>query len=124
MEAWLEAHALKAVPRPAPAPPVTEVAASEPAPAPGSDLGARRTRNAEWLRRQLRDIAATLGARDLDRLLTFAEFVKARRVARSYSQRQESGLEEGEGSSLPPSAPPSSPVPGEVHESAQKTLIS
>jgi hypothetical protein len=125
MEAWLEAHALKAVPRPAPAtPPVAEVSASEPAPPPGSELGARRTRNAEWLRRQLRDIAATLGARDLDRLLTFAEFVKARRVARSYSQRHESGIEEGEGSSLAPSGPPSSPAPADEQPNAQKTLIS
>jgi hypothetical protein len=132
MEAWLEAHALKAVPRPTPPPPAPEAAAPEPAPAPGSELGARRTRNAEWLRRQLRDIAATLGARDLDRLLTFAEFVKARRVARSYSQRHESGLEEeGDSPSLSPSGPPSSPPPDDVHTSApapntsvQKTLIS
>jgi hypothetical protein len=124
MEAWLEAHALKAVPRPAPAPPAVEAAASEAAPAPSGELGARRTRNAEWLRRQLRDIAATLGARDLDRLLTFAEFVKARRVARSYSQRHEAGLEEGERSSLSPSGPPSGPPDEDAHPSVQKTLIS
>jgi hypothetical protein len=124
MEAWLEAHALKAVPRPAPAPPAPETAASEPAPAPGDQLGARRTRNAEWLRRQLRDIAATLGARDLDRLLTFAEFVKARRVARSYSQRHETGPDEAEARpSVPPAAPPGAP-PEDGHGSAQKTLPS
>jgi len=103
MEAWLEAHALKAIPRPAPAPPAPEALASEPAPAPADQLGARRTRNAEWLRRQLRDIAATLGARDLDRLLTFAEFVKARRVARNYTQRHDAAADDGEGSSLAPS---------------------
>jgi uncharacterized protein UPF0158 len=92
MEAWLEAHALRAVPRaPAATLPVAELA-PEAAPAVVPDaLGARRTRNAEWLRRQIRDLAATLGARDLDRVLTFAEFVKARRVARSYSQRHEPG---------------------------------
>jgi hypothetical protein len=124
MEAWLEAHALKAVPRPAPAAPVPEATASEPAPAPGDPLGARRTRNAEWLRRQLRDIAATLGARDLDRLLTFAEFVKARRVARSYSQRHEAGADDAEGRpSVPPSTPASAP-PEDGHGSAQKTLPS
>src|SRR5690606_478944 len=122
MEAWLEAHALKAVPRPVPAPPAAEPGASESsAPSPGDQLGARRTRNAEWLRRQLRDIAATLGARDLDRLLTFAEFVKARRAARSYSQRHESD-DEGRPSASP-SAPSAAP-PEDAHASAQKTLPS
>jgi hypothetical protein len=127
MEAWLEAHALSAVPRPAPAPVVPEVAASEPAPAPADQLGARRTRNAEWLRRQLRDIAATLGARDLDRLLTFAEFVKARRVARSYSQRHDVVGDEGEGQPSSPSPSPASPSsapPEDLHANAQKTLPS
>jgi hypothetical protein len=88
MEAWLEAHALQAVPRVAPAPPALDTPSEPPSVSQG-DLGARRTRNAEWLRRQLRDIAASLGARDLDRGLTCAEFVKARRVARGYSQRHE-----------------------------------
>jgi hypothetical protein len=92
MEAWLEAHSLSAVPRPAP-PPAPE-SPSEPAPPSQAELGGRRTRNAEWLRRQLRDVATTLGARDLDRVLTFAEFVKARRVARNYSQRHESAAGE------------------------------
>jgi hypothetical protein len=128
MEAWLEAHALKAVPRPTPAPPVAEAVVSEPAPAPGDQLGARRTRNAEWLRRQLRDIAATLGARDLDRLLTFAEFVKARRVARSYSQRHEAGADEGEDRPSVPagasSVAPSGPPPEDAHGSSPKTLPS
>jgi hypothetical protein len=116
------------VPRPAPAPAAPEAAASEPAPAPGDQLAARRTRNAEWLRRQLRDIAATLGARDLDRLLTFAEFVKARRVARSYSQRHDAGADDAEGQpSVPPGVPsavPSGAPPDDGHGSAQKTLPS
>jgi Uncharacterised protein family (UPF0158) len=126
MEAWLEAHALEAIARPAPAPPAVEPSASEPPPASVDPLGARRTRNAEWLRRQLRDIAATLGARDLDRLLTFAEFVKARRVARSYSQRHEPGSDEGEGiPSLPGSAPPSAPASDDgVHARVEKSLSS
>jgi hypothetical protein len=88
MEAWLEAHALEAVPRVAAAPPPIDTPSEPPSVSQG-DLAARRTRNAEWLRRQLRDVAASLGARDLDRVLTFAEFVKARRVARGYSQRHE-----------------------------------
>jgi hypothetical protein len=108
MEAWLEAHALRAVARVAAPPPVVD-APSEPAPPPSQDpLAARRTRNAEWLRRQIRDLVGTLGARDLDRVLTFAEFVKARRVARNYSQRHESlpGLDdEAETHSAPEKAP-------------------
>ena len=85
---------------------------------PADQLGARRTRNAEWLRRQLRDIAATLGARDLDRLLTFAEFVKARRVARSYSQRHDAGDEGGQNADEPPASAASETL------AAQKTLPS
>jgi Uncharacterised protein family (UPF0158) len=126
MEAWLEAHALKAVPRPAPAPPAPDVVGAEPSAPPPDQLGARRTRNAEWLRRQLRDIAATLGARDLDRLLTFAEFVKARRVARSYSQRHEAGNAdegEGEGEGITGGTEPPASVPPEPL-AAQKTLPS
>jgi hypothetical protein len=131
MEAWLEAHALRAVPRaPTPTAPTVDAPAEPPPPAVPDALGARRTRNAEWLRRQIRDLAATLGARDLDRVLTFAEFVKARRVARSYSQRHEAGPLAGDdedapanesgasasgrpgASDHPESAPPSS---GDVH---------
>ena len=76
------------------------------------------------LRRQLRDLAATLGARDLDRLLTFAEFVKARRVARSYTQRHDASADEAEARPSVPSAPPSGAPAEEVHASAHKTLPS
>lgn len=130
MEAWLEAHALRAVPRvapSAPAPPKDQ--ASEPPPVSQDQLGGRRTRNAEWLRRQLKDVATTLGARDLDRVLTFAEFVKARRVARGYSQRNEAASgddESGEEGARPlgsSSAPPSS-APEDGRSGAEKTLPS
>jgi hypothetical protein len=126
MEAWLEAHALRAVPRAAVVAPVVE-AAPEPAPPSQDPLGARRARNAEWLRRQLRDVAATLGARDLDRLLTFAEFVKARRVARSYSQRHDSltGEEDDARASSPPPSPSVAPSsPPEDSRALGKTLSS
>ncbi len=99
MTAWLDAHALRPVPR-------TSVSAtvnsdSEAAPLSQDQLSGRRSRNAEWLRKSLGEIASTLGARDLDRILTFAEFVKARRVTRSYAQRQEpnSDVESSAGSS-------------------------
>src|SRR6185295_18060516 len=92
------------------------VSSSEPPPVSQDQLGGRRTRNAEWLRRQLKDVATTLGARDLDRVLTFAEFVKARRVSRGYAQRHDAGSGEDDApdeagralrsSSAPPSSAP------------------
>src|SRR5450755_2706941 len=79
MEAWLSAHAIKAIARPAwsDAPPAPE---SEVAPdsalgaddAPKSQSG-RRTRHAEALRQHLKDLAESLGPRDLDMVAGFAE---------------------------------------------------
>jgi hypothetical protein len=130
MEAWLEAHALHAVPRPAAASVApTKEQASEPPPVSQDQLGGRRTRNAEWLRRQLKDVATTLGARDLDRVLTFAEFVKARRVARGYSQRHEPGAGDEDAPDADShdarnsSAPPSSTAEG-GRAGSEKTLPS
>jgi Uncharacterised protein family (UPF0158) len=132
MEAWLEAHALRAVARvvpSVPAPPKDKEQASEPPPMSQDQLGGRRTRNAEWLRRQLKDVATTLGARDLDRVLTFAEFVKARRVARGYAQRHESGSGEEDGSeegsrALRSSSAPPSSASEDGRSGVEKTLPS
>lgn len=101
--AWLEAHDLAATCR---AEAVSQTAApdSEPGPHSQSQFSGRRSRNAEWLRAALVEVAQNLGARDLDRVLSYAEFVKSRRVTRSYSQRQE--LEANEPS---PSEPASDP---------------
>ncbi|MCC6215136.1 MAG: hypothetical protein IT376_09720 [Polyangiaceae bacterium] len=81
MEAWMSAHALVAVPRPR--------VWTEPPPAkseaipPSQELpAARRARVLEALRRQVREIAESLGARDLEKVVAFAEFVRARRAAR------------------------------------------
>lgn len=85
MEAWLTAHALKPVPRVAP----TAEPDATPKP-PGisqEQLSGRRARGVEALRRQLRELAESLGARDLEKVVTFAEFVKARRAARNYGGR-------------------------------------
>jgi hypothetical protein len=93
MEAWLSAHALRPIARPIfpatggdrpsgpPAPPavVEEV----------DEAALRKARAADSLRRQLRDIADTLGIRDLEKITAFAEFVKARRSARAFAHRQE-----------------------------------
>src|SRR5579883_3165159 len=91
MEAWLTAHAIKATPRPqwVEGAPDSEVAPeSQAAPPSTTDLegpkstSGRRTRNAETLRAHLKDMAEALGPRDLDMLVAFAEFLKARRAAR------------------------------------------
>lgn len=84
MEAWLDAHNLRAVARAAR--PV-ELPSSPEATAPISqaDLGGRRSRSAEGLRNQLAELAESLGARDLEKVMAFAEFIKARRAARAYT---------------------------------------
>jgi Uncharacterised protein family (UPF0158) len=107
MEAWLNAHALNPVARPVwvpeippksdspedpaeaitPAIPGTTREQREEAPAPPRDI--RRGKSVETLRKNLRDIADALGPRDLDTLTAFAEFLKARRAARSFSHHYE-----------------------------------
>ena len=109
MEAWLNAHALRPVPRPtvvqeAPAeesvPPSSELRDHGP---PSSETGERRAgRSAEALRKSQRDLSENLGARDLEMVTTFAEFLKARRAARSFAHHAEmahesSGSAEGTG---------------------------
>jgi Uncharacterised protein family (UPF0158) len=92
MEAWLEAHSLRAVPRPVwptDAPPP----AGDTRPISQEQLSGRRGRSAELLRKQLAEIAETLGARDLEKVSAFAEFVRARRAARTYAHRHEPGSE-------------------------------
>jgi hypothetical protein len=114
MEAWLAAHAIQCVPRPVWAnqqpgqgPPSGSVAGALPVPAPAGERSvaidepppisqaaldgreARRGRNAETMRKNLRDVAESLGPRDLESLVSFAEFLKARRIARSYQHHLE-----------------------------------
>ena len=130
MEAWLTAHAIKAVPRPqwADGPP-SEV---EPAPeslalvggsidgkpgpassdeAPKSQSG-RRTRSAEASRQHLRETAEALGPRELETLVAFAEFLKARRAARSFAHHHEHQAEGRKLEGAPPSVSAVSSVPG------------
>jgi hypothetical protein len=120
MEAWLNAHALRAVPRPT----IVQEAPAEEAP-PSSleakDLGGppssdaregRKGRSAEALRKSLRELAEALGPRDLETVTAFAEFLKARRAARSFAHHAE--MHESGGSHEPPdsrSAPESKPSP-------------
>ena len=88
MEAWLGAHGLAPTARP-----VWPAAdALPPEPVPSQDaLLARRKSSADALRKQLRDLADTLGARDLEKVTAFAEFVKARRAARGFTHRSDGG---------------------------------
>ena len=102
MEAWLGAHAIKAISRPAwaegAAPPDSENIAEGAAEtgaddAPKSQSG-RRSRNAETLRQHLKELAELLGPRDLDTIVSFGEFLKARRAARGFAHHHEHMLQE------------------------------
>ncbi len=98
MEAWLTAHGLVAILRPVAAP-VPERAKDAP-PISQELLSGRRGRSAESLRKLLRDVAESLGARDLEKVLAFAEFVKARRVARGFVHRQDARPEDDSSENL------------------------
>ncbi len=106
MEAWLSAHAIKAVPRPTwgDGPPSVDEPSPESMPmsqplldgdAPKSQSG-RRQRNAETLRTALKELGDALGPRELDLLVAFAEFLKARRAARGFAHHHEHMLQERE----------------------------
>ena len=96
MEAWLGAHALRPVARTVWTAETPERIA-EAQPISQDQLSGRRGRSADALRKQLRELADTLGVRDLEKVMAFAEFVKARRAARSYALRHTPGENEGEG---------------------------
>ncbi|HKO48929.1 MAG TPA: UPF0158 family protein [Polyangiaceae bacterium] len=102
MEAWLTAHGLAPTARPVWPPD----APPEPVVAPEA-LVARRKSSAEALRKQLRELADTLGARDLEKVTAFAEFVKARRAARGFAHRTDGS---SSGSDSEPPVDPASEV--------------
>jgi hypothetical protein len=101
MEAWLTAHAIKPIPRPQwlepgeerESSPESVVPSSSSASLPESEGGPRsssgRRRSAEAARAHLKEIGDALGPRDLDVLVTFAEFLKARRAARGFAHHHE-----------------------------------
>jgi hypothetical protein len=92
MEAWLAAHAIKPVNRPAwadpPLEPGPEAVPESIDEGPKSSSG-RRTRNAESMRLHLKELGDVLGPRDLDMVVGFAEFLKARRAARGFAHHHE-----------------------------------
>ena len=117
MEAWLAAHAIKAVPRPVwvdvPTPPTSEATLSAPSlpeaveDAPKSQNG-RRTRNADSMRVHLKELADSLGPRDLDMVVSFGEFLRARRAARGFAHHHEHMAQERS-----PTPDPGLPLPVE-----------
>jgi hypothetical protein len=119
MEAWLAAHALKPTPRVVwPTDPPKEGREKESGVT--QEATARRTRSIDTLRKQLHDLIEALNARDLDKVIAFAEFVKARRAARGFAPRESSPDSSGTGSdagaSSEPLVPAASPVEGAVLE--------
>jgi hypothetical protein len=108
MEAWLSAHAIHTLPRPQwaeTASPDSEllpdsVASSPDTEGPKSSTSGRRTRNAEASREHLRELVEGLGPRDLDALVAFTEFLKARRAARGFAHHHEHQLQERDQSSI------------------------
>jgi len=123
MEAWLSAHALNPVARPVWVPEVAprSEAPSAPTSSPGIEqirerLGEeappppppRRGKSVETLRKNLREIADALGPRDLDTLTAFAEFLKARRAARSFSHHLQEATDVHDAASSPEDEAPAS----------------
>jgi hypothetical protein len=116
MEAWLAAHALRAIQRVA-WPSEEESQAKESPGISQVELGGRRSRGADALRKQLRELADNLGARDLEKVVAFAEFVKARRAARSFAHRHDAAS----GDTAPESEPldqPRDPADDEDYSSS------
>jgi hypothetical protein len=103
MEAWLAANALRPVARPTWTPETTEEERPV-APISQEALGGRRSRSLELLRKQLDEVMDALGGRDLEKVLTFAEFVRARRAARNFSASKEAAPPPSEDDSSKPIA--------------------
>lgn len=111
MEAWLAAHTIKSVERVVWTPPATGEPGKEDAARRPEE--ARRTRNLDVLRQRMKDITESLGPRDLDTVLAFAEFLKARRSARAFSnhyvpqRNSETGLVDASPAAAPETSPDS-----------------
>ncbi len=109
MEAWLTAHALKPTPRVVWPAEASKDGRDEKGTLP-QESAARRGRSLDSLRKQLHDLVETLSVRDLDKVMAFAEFVKARRAARGFSPREGGGdgasAESDPGASAAPLTPP------------------
>ncbi len=119
MEAWLNAHALAPIERPVwvaepalddaePAP--AEAAVREEPREPRDTREPRRGARAEPLRRALREAAEGLGPRELETLLAFAEFLRARKATRAQLS-----VEADTAASAEEEPPASQEILGEAH---------
>jgi hypothetical protein len=113
MEAWLSANALRPVQRPARPP---EPASRPQNPIP-EGIGARRGRTTESIKKQIDEVVEGLGSRDLDKVLTFAEFVRARRIAKAIARAEAATIA---GAAPPTSQPEDSAVDFEPPSSQQR----
>ena len=92
MEAWLAAHGLNPVAREERPAVLREVTtADEPAITQAELSGRDSRRSRDELGQELLGVAAALGARDLEKVLAYAEFVKARRVAARWAHCGDAG---------------------------------
>ena len=95
METWLGAHSIKGSTRsawnetPSVAGPDPDASSDSVDDGGPKSQSGRRTRNAESLRQHLKELADVLGPRDLDMTASFAEFLRARRAARSFAHHHE-----------------------------------
>jgi hypothetical protein len=92
------------------------------------EAAARRGRSLDALRKQLHELVETLGARDLDKVTAFAEFVKARRAARGFAPRDGgadgASLESDPAASSEPLTPPPAPPSEGTVEAPRATVVS
>jgi hypothetical protein len=95
MDAWLQAHSLNAIPRPAWNPADIPPSGEAPAATPREGVREVKRRSADTMRRHLREVSESLGARDLDVLCSFADFLRARRIVRP-ARSAEDVLDESE----------------------------
>ncbi|HSC88013.1 MAG TPA: UPF0158 family protein [Polyangiaceae bacterium] len=122
MEAWLGTHNLVPIPRPVL--PVVEEAPEAP-PVTQEQLSQRRAKGGDALRTQLLELADVLPGRDLEKVVAFAEFLKARRAARAFSQRPDSSSPALHPASSPatsthPTTPSQAPAAIEVDPPSQR----
>ncbi len=105
MDAWLTAHSLRAIARPAWIP--VDVPLTEAAPAvTEAPVVRERRRTPEALRRHIRDVIDGLGAHDLETVAGFAEFLRTRKAMRVARGELVEGEDESPDSSTRPHEEP------------------
>jgi hypothetical protein len=83
MDAWLAAHSLRPVERPAYAPGAESTKDVAPESSAGVSSSRDKKKSPDALRRHVRELAESLGPRDLDTFAAFGDFLRARRIMRT-----------------------------------------